>query len=220
MAEGTGGQAGRQRARASQAGHLFGQPLRQALDTARSLLRLASLNWQVQNFSTVCRRQKTLQIPLSSQPSKSPLQFLMDRTGQALAVIPPHLATERNQVRAQHTTTKLSAHASALVKASEKIERLPQAQLDRDQDELLQAAGRARLTHTLECQVMELHVRVALRNRCIQIGPSSNGTGGCLGIGLSGIGATPPPIRACYELCAINCQAPVEPGDAPQTLSY
>ncbi|WP_418514916.1 hypothetical protein [Delftia sp. PS-11] len=26
--------------------------------------------------------------------------------------------------------------------------------------------------------------------------------------------------RACYEICAINCQAPVESGDAPQTLSY
>lgn len=60
---------------------LFGQPLRQALGMVESLLRLAKLDWPVPNFSTVCRRQKTLQVQLSYQPSKSPLQLLVDSTG-------------------------------------------------------------------------------------------------------------------------------------------
>jgi len=60
---------------------LFGQPLRQALGMVHSLLRLAKLDWPVPDFSTVCRRQKTLQVQLSYQPSKSPLQLLVDSTG-------------------------------------------------------------------------------------------------------------------------------------------
>ncbi len=60
---------------------LFGQPLRQALGMVQSLLRLAKLDWRVPDFSTVCRRQKTLRVELSYQPSKSPLQLLVDSTG-------------------------------------------------------------------------------------------------------------------------------------------
>ena len=60
---------------------LFGQPLRQALGMVHSLLRLAGLDWPVPDFSTVCRRQKTLQTTLSYQPSTSPLSLLVDSTG-------------------------------------------------------------------------------------------------------------------------------------------
>lgn len=60
---------------------LFGQPLRQALGMVHSLLRLAGLEWPVPDFSTVCRRQKTLQTTLSYQPSTSPLNLLVDSTG-------------------------------------------------------------------------------------------------------------------------------------------
>lgn len=44
---------------------LFGQPLRQALGMVQSLLKLAGLYWPVPDFSTLCRRQKTLQVQLS-----------------------------------------------------------------------------------------------------------------------------------------------------------
>lgn len=40
----------------------------------QSLLQLAKLDWPVPDFSTVCRRQKTLQVEMSYQPSKSPLR--------------------------------------------------------------------------------------------------------------------------------------------------
>ena len=39
------------------------------------------LDWQVLDCSTVCRRQKTLQVELSSLRTKSPLQLLVDITG-------------------------------------------------------------------------------------------------------------------------------------------
>jgi hypothetical protein len=60
---------------------LFGQPLRQALGMVQSLLKLAGLDWPVPDFSTVCRRQKTLQVELSYRPSTTPLHLLVDSTG-------------------------------------------------------------------------------------------------------------------------------------------
>ena len=47
----------------------------------QSLLQLAKLDWPVPDFSTVCRRHKTLQTQLSYQPSASPLNLLVDSTG-------------------------------------------------------------------------------------------------------------------------------------------
>ena len=60
---------------------LFGQALRQALGMVQSLLRLAQLDWPVPDYSTVCRRQKTLQAQLSYRPSTCALQLLVDSTG-------------------------------------------------------------------------------------------------------------------------------------------
>jgi IS5 family transposase len=60
---------------------LFGQALRQTLGLVQSLLRLAQLDWPVPDYSTVCRRQKTLQAQLSYRPSAEPLQLLVDSTG-------------------------------------------------------------------------------------------------------------------------------------------
>lgn len=60
---------------------LFGQPLRQALGMVQSLLKLAQLDWPVPDFSTLCRRQKTLQVQLRYRPSTQPLNLLVDSTG-------------------------------------------------------------------------------------------------------------------------------------------
>ena len=60
---------------------LFGQPLRQALGMVQILLKLAGLDWPVPDFSTVCRRQKSLQVALSYRPSATPLHLLVDSTG-------------------------------------------------------------------------------------------------------------------------------------------
>lgn len=60
---------------------LFGLPLRQSLGLVHSLLQLANLDWQVPDISTVCRRQKHLQVSLPCQRSSTALDLLVDSTG-------------------------------------------------------------------------------------------------------------------------------------------
>ena len=43
---------------------LFGLPLRQTTGFVATLMRLAGLDWPVPDFSTLCRRQKTLAVQL------------------------------------------------------------------------------------------------------------------------------------------------------------
>ena len=80
---------------------LFGMPLRQATGCVERLLRLAGLNWAVADFSTLCRRQRTLDMRLPYRGGTGPLNLLIDSTGikaegesewnarNAHAVIPP-----------------------------------------------------------------------------------------------------------------------------------
>ena len=43
---------------------LFGLPLRQTTGFVESLLKLVGLDWSVPDFSTLCRRQKTLSVAI------------------------------------------------------------------------------------------------------------------------------------------------------------
>lgn len=60
---------------------LFGLALRQSLGLVESLLSLAGLAWKVPDFSTVCRRQKTLRVQLPYRSSTTALDLLVDSTG-------------------------------------------------------------------------------------------------------------------------------------------
>ena len=60
---------------------LFGMPLRQTTGFVQSLLRLVGLDWAVPDFSTLCRRQRTLNVNLPYRGSKGPLNLLIDSTG-------------------------------------------------------------------------------------------------------------------------------------------
>jgi hypothetical protein len=60
---------------------LFGLALRQSLGMVESVLRLAGLDWRAPDFSTVCRRQKTLRVQLSYRASTTALDLLVDSTG-------------------------------------------------------------------------------------------------------------------------------------------
>ena len=51
---------------------LFKLPLRQTAGMAASLLRLAGLNWPVLDHSTLCRRQKTLQVQIPYRRAEGP----------------------------------------------------------------------------------------------------------------------------------------------------
>ncbi len=46
-----------------------------------SLLRLAGLDWPVPDFSTLCRRQKTLAVQVPYHRADGPLNLLVDSTG-------------------------------------------------------------------------------------------------------------------------------------------
>ena len=60
---------------------LFGLPLRQTTGFVASLLKLAGLDWPVPDFSTLCRRQKTLAVQLPYRGGGGPLHLLVDSTG-------------------------------------------------------------------------------------------------------------------------------------------
>jgi hypothetical protein len=56
-------------------------PLRQAMGMTQSLLHLAGLDWPVPDYSTVSRRQKTLQVAIDAAPTTTGLHLLVDSTG-------------------------------------------------------------------------------------------------------------------------------------------
>jgi len=60
---------------------LFGMPLRQTAGFVESLLRLVGLDWSVPDFSTLCRRPKTLNVSLPYRGGTGPLNLLIDSTG-------------------------------------------------------------------------------------------------------------------------------------------
>lgn len=60
---------------------LFGLALRQTTRFVESLLRLIGLNWDVPDFSTLSRRQKTLAVTIPHRGSQGQLRFLIGSTG-------------------------------------------------------------------------------------------------------------------------------------------
>ena len=60
---------------------LFKLPLRQTAGMVASLLRMAGLDWPVPDYSTLCRRQKTLAVQVPYRRAGGPLNLLVDSTG-------------------------------------------------------------------------------------------------------------------------------------------
>ena len=61
--------------------NLFGLALRQAVGFVESLLKLSGLHWPVPDFSTICRRQRSLQVHVPYRSSQAGLHLLVDSTG-------------------------------------------------------------------------------------------------------------------------------------------
>ncbi|WP_255521399.1 IS5 family transposase [Chromobacterium sp. ASV23] len=61
--------------------NLFGLPLRQTIGFIQSLLKLAGLDWSVPDYSTLSRRQQTLQVQIPYQKGSGALHLLVDSTG-------------------------------------------------------------------------------------------------------------------------------------------
>ena len=60
---------------------LFGLPLRQTTGFVQSLLKLVGLDWVVSDFSTLCRRQRTLNVAIPYRGGAGPLNLLINSTG-------------------------------------------------------------------------------------------------------------------------------------------
>ena len=60
---------------------LFGPPRRQTIGFVESLLRLAGLAWKVPDFSTLCRRQKALNVAIPYRGRSGPVHLLIDARG-------------------------------------------------------------------------------------------------------------------------------------------
>ncbi|SDX64411.1 Transposase DDE domain-containing protein [Roseicitreum antarcticum] len=60
---------------------LFKLPLRQTAGMVASLLRLSGRDWPVPDYSTLCRRQKTLKVQIPYRRADGPLNLLVDSTG-------------------------------------------------------------------------------------------------------------------------------------------
>lgn len=60
---------------------LFKLPLRQTTGMVASLLKIAGLDWAVPDYTTLCRRQKTLAVHIPYRRADGPLNLLVDSTG-------------------------------------------------------------------------------------------------------------------------------------------
>ncbi len=60
---------------------LFNLPLRQVTGLVSSLIKMAGLDWPVPDYTTLCRRQRTLKGNLGGQISLGGLHLLVDSTG-------------------------------------------------------------------------------------------------------------------------------------------
>ena len=60
---------------------LFRLPLRMVTDFVQSLIRLCGLDWTAPDYTTLCRRQKHIDIAISYQKSSDGLHLLVDSTG-------------------------------------------------------------------------------------------------------------------------------------------
>jgi len=60
---------------------LFQLPLRQVTGLTQSLLGMAGLDWPAPDYTTLCRRQKSLSVDLGGRSSSGGLHLLVDSTG-------------------------------------------------------------------------------------------------------------------------------------------
>ncbi len=81
---------------------LFGMPLRQTTGFVQSLLQLVGLDWPVPDFSTLCRRQRKLNVSIPYRGGAGPLNLLVDSTGikaEGAGRYPSSLATTSTSSR-------------------------------------------------------------------------------------------------------------------------
>lgn len=81
---------------------LFGLPLRQTLGFVQSLLEMAELPWAASDYSTVCRRQKGLDVRVHYHSSGNGLRSGIKFLGEGEWKTKKHGAERRRQWRKVH----------------------------------------------------------------------------------------------------------------------
>jgi hypothetical protein len=93
---------------------LFGQPLRQTTGFVQSPLRLVGLDWAAPDFSTLCRRQKTLNVSLPYRGSTGPLNLLIPSHRNYVSTAGQWTAQgSKPKVKASGTPANMAAHNAA-----------------------------------------------------------------------------------------------------------
>ena len=165
---------------------LFKLPLRQTSGMVASLLRMAGLDWPVPDYSTLCRRQKSLAVQIPYRRAGGPLNLLVDSTGikflgdgewQATAIIPirkngrpwkedgPAAAARNDILRATRHFGRAfwkrwtGYHLRSRVEAKMRY---------------LKAFGERIAARDPDRQTAEVHIRIALMNRFSALGTAES----------------------------------------------
>ena len=80
---------------------LFGLPLRQTTGFVESLLKLMGLDWSVPDFSTLCRRQKTLPVAIPYLGSPGSLHLLIPSRALLRSTLPGQRVVPALKLRAK-----------------------------------------------------------------------------------------------------------------------
>jgi len=155
---------------------LFKVPLRQTTGMVASLLKMATPDWTVPEYTTLCRRQRTLAVHIPDRRADGPLNPLVDSTGikflgdgdrQATAIIPirkngrPWKEDCQAAIARNETLRATRHHGRALWKrwtgshARSRIEAKMRC---------LKAFGERISATDLDRQTAEIQIRVALMN--------------------------------------------------------
>lgn len=163
---------------------LFGLPLRQTTGVVESLLRLVGLDWAVPHFSTLSRRQKTLNVSLPYRGATGPLNLPIDSTGiksegegewNARKNAKPWKPTSAGAVTRNEAVGASRYLGKALWRRWSGYHRRSRAETKMNCIKLL---GRSLISRDFNRQVAEIQVRIAVLNRYTALGiPVSEAVG-------------------------------------------
>ena len=122
---------------------LFKLPLRQTTGMVASLLKLADLDWAVSDYTTLCRRQKTLAVQIPYRRTDGPLNLLVDSTGNPDHSDPQERPTlERRLPGGNGQERNPARHPPLWPGVLEALDGIPRTKPDRGKDALLESFRR------------------------------------------------------------------------------
>ena len=152
---------------------LFRMSLRKVTGFVQSLIKLCGLNWIAPDYTTLCRRQKHIDIVISYQKSSDGLHLLMDSTGMKFLgegewKRKKHGPEYRRQWRKLHIgiDTKTLLGRTLWKKWSGYHRR----SLVETKMHCIKLLGDKLMARSFPSQMSEIHARVAVLNRFMELG--------------------------------------------------